>query len=305
MNNRINNVKFIAAIFVITTHLNVAFVNGTDFEMFNVFFRYIGRFAVPYFLIISGYFWMEKHKSETIKKMLMLQFIFTILVAIEEAVFSGIFENYRQIFSIHWYLPTVSLIMLVALFVKKENYIYLFIATFMIANGIIIFNLEISHESYILFFDFLRYGYMFYFGYILKLLMNNPKFANNISKFSYIFLASTIAFQIFNALNNGYNYNQTSLVQFLFTVPLVLFAIVPNNDKAFKYNKYSLDMFLYHILIVSLFAYFNSTYILITVTDVKYLTCIYIIEVLITVPLSIMFGKLLRYIDNKYLQLIY
>lgn len=305
MNNRINNIRFIAAIGVIIIHLNVAFTVGLDAQAFDTFFMYIGCFAVPYFLIISGYFWMGKYKKESIKSMLLLQLVLVTMIAIEEAIFGGLFTNYKQMTSPTWYFPAVSLIMLVALFVKQKDYIYLWFVMFVIANLILIFHIPIEASKYQIFARLLKYGYMFYFGYILKLLMSKPKFVTFISKYCYPLLMIFIIFQIFNATNNIHNFDQNSTIQFLFTIPLVLYALSPNKDRAFKYNMYSLDMFLYHILIVSIFTFVNKSYVFINISSIHTLVLIFVIELLMTIPATIYFGKLMRYIDKKYIQLIY
>lgn len=305
INNRINNIRFVAAIGVVIIHLNVAFTFGLSAEPFDTFFRYISRFAVPYFLIISGYFWMGRYKKEAIKSMLLFQLVLVSLSAIEEAIFSGIFVNYHQSGAPTWYLPAVSLMMLFALFIKEKDYVYLWFIMFLIANLIAIFKIPIESSKYEIFSRFLKYGYMFYFGYILKLAMNKPKFVNFISKYCYPLLAITIVFQIFNATNSIQNFSQDTTVQFLFTIPLVLYALAPNNDKAFKYNIYSLDLFLYHILFVSIFAFVNNTYFFIHVNDIPTLVLIFIIELLIIIPGVIYFSKFIRYLDRKYIQLIY
>lgn len=303
MNNRINNVKFIAAIGVVIIHLNGHFTNTLDIKVFDTFFMYIARFAVPYFLIISGYFWMGRYKKESIKSMLLLQLVLVTLIAIEQALFGGVLTDYVQLSSPRWYLPAVSLMMLVALFIKENDYIYLWLVMFIAANLMLLFGLQIKIVKFDIVSNFIKYAYMFYFGYILKLFMNKPNFVNFISKYSYLLLGTTVVFQIFNATNNTYNFDQYTTVQFLFTIPLVLFALSPNNDKAFKYNIYSLDLFLYHILIVSIFAYLNTVY-LVNVSTVTLVT-IYLLELLITIPSTIYFGKFIRYIDGKYLKLIY
>lgn len=305
MNNRINNIRFIAAISVVMIHLNIPFMGPLDTKAFDTFFLYIGQYAVPYFLIISGYFWMGKHKKESIFKMLLLQFVLVTLVAIEEATFGGIFTNYVQMSSVQWYLPAVSLMMLIALFIKEEYYTFLFLVMFIVANLMLTFDLHIRVVPFRDVDRFLKYGYMFYFGYILKLLMNNPKFVNFISKYCYIFLGTSIVFQIFNATNSIHNFDQYTTVQFLFTIPLVLYALSPNQDKAFKYNKYALDLFLYHILIVSVFTSINRGYTLLHFSNIPILVLIYLSELLIAVPATICFGKFIRYIDGKYLKLIY
>lgn len=305
MNNRINNVRLMAAIGVVTIHLNTAFTESLDSKVFDTFLMYITRFAVPYFLIISGYFWMGKYKKESIKSMLLLQLIYATLVAIEAAILGGIFANYTQISYPQWYLPAVSLMMLTALFIKKENYIYLWFVMFVIANVMLVFGLKVKAGTFNLFSNFLTYGYMFYFGYILKLLMNKPKFVNFISKYCYLLLGTFVALQIFNATNTIHHFNQNTTIQFLFTIPLVLYALSPNQDKANKYNIYSLDLFLYHILIVSIISFINVNYIFLHINSITTLVVIYLIELLIAVPATICFGKFIRYIDGKYLNLIY
>lgn len=207
--------------------------------------------------------------------------------------------------SVQWYLPAVSLMMLVVLFIKKEYYPFLFLVMFIVTNLMLIFDLHIRVVPFRDVDRFLKYGYMFYFGYILKLLMNKPKFVNFISKLSYLFLGVSIVFQIFNATNSIHNFDQYTTVQFLFTIPLVLYALSPNQDKAFKYNKFALDLFLYHILIVSVFTSINRGYTLLHFSSIPTLVFIYLIELLIAVPTTICFGKFIRYIDGKYLKLIY
>lgn len=305
MNNRVNNIKLIAAIGVVLIHVNAKFTQTYDATIFDVNFNYISRFAVPYFLIISGYFWMGRYKTEAIKSLLVLQFIFIVFVAIEEAIFGSLLKGYVPDASPDWYLPAVCLMMVVALFFKKENYIYLFLVMFLLANIRSYYQIVIPTTINDVFSMFIRYGYMFYFGYILKVLMNKKKFVDFISKYSYLLLGVFLAFQLYNAFNATHHYSQSFTTQFIFTIPLVLFAIAPNNDRALKYNMYSLDLFLYHILFVAIITYFNVKYLFLQVTSTSGLTILLLIELVITVALAIAFGKFIRYIDDKYLKFIY
>lgn len=305
MNNRINNIRLIAAIAVVLIHVNAKFTQSFDLPIFDYNFNYITRFAVPYFLIISGYFWMGKYKKEAIKSLLVLQFVLIALVAIEEAIFGSFLPKYVQDASTDWYLPAVCLMMVVALFFKKKNYIYLFLGMFVIANLRIKYQIEIPATFDDVFSMFIKYGYMFYFGYVLKVLMEKPKFVKFISKCSYLLLGIFIAFQLYNAFSTTHHYSQSYTMQFLFVIPLVLFALSPNEDKALKYNMYSLDLFLYHILFVSVISYINVYYIFLHVTSTSGLVITAIVELVVTVILTIAFGKLIRYIDDKYIKFIY
>lgn len=305
INNRINNIKLISAIAVVLIHINARFAEAFDARIFDLYLNYITRFSVAFFVIISGYFWMGRYKKETIRSMVFLQFIFVVLVATEQAIFVGIWDNYIQAASIDWYLPAISLMMLVALFFKKEHYIFLFFTMFILENLRIKLGYVIPGQYSDIIVMFFRYGYMFYFGYILKLLMDKPKFVDFISKFKYLFLAIFVGFQLYNSFGTGIHYSQGSVYQFYFVIPLILFALAPNNDRALIFSEYSLDLFLYHILIVSLVSHFNLNVLFVNVTNIKLLFVIVIIELIFTVLVTIGFGKFIRYIDKKYLQMIY
>ena len=92
-NNTLNILKLICSIFVILIHV-------TFTDNINVIVKALSRFAVPFFLILSGYFaYNSKNIEKNIIKILKITILSTLLFLVSDIIFYYIINKPSDIFT--------------------------------------------------------------------------------------------------------------------------------------------------------------------------------------------------------------
>lgn len=300
-NKSLNNIKFIAAIFVVLIHVSAfRYINQTGY-VFDYFVDTIARFGVPIFFSISGYFLYSKFQKNSgkyylnyIKKILWLHlwvgFIYNTVVFIDIKsngnTIPPSFFNPQHVFNsflyggLHfhlWYLSSLAFavtILFLASKTKREKELF-YLA--LILNIIGVFgNTEIyaplSHVGFPsrngLFFGlpYLMLGYYIAQNNIAqKIKLDKNKLFKLIGLFFILQIVERSSAVLLLKSSQGSNY-------FLSTMPLVFFIMILGIKEADlfpKLNKYShksLNIYLWHPLAMIIFGK-----ILVTFTNEKHI----------------------------------
>jgi len=264
-NKSLDIFRLIAAFAVILLHVNYG---DLPFNMV-CNFRLLGRFAVPFFFLVTGYFFYKNHQIKgdqyfptTIKRLISIFIVASIIYIPIEPYFEDISLNYMLLIkgtSFHlWFISS----MIFGLTVCWYNLSYLKMDQLFMLLSISILALILASEPYYFMFTFNRdFGFVMYlisipfifFGmYIAKENIQVSKLV------SISMIALGIAMQHFEAdfLFKSYQYDPYSHQFLIGTIPFALGMFFLsfecfNNPKVAHYaEKYSLAVYLYHVVIM-------------------------------------------------------
>lgn len=321
INKRVEGIDFFRAIMsflVVTIHVPIEGQIGVVINL-------VSRCAVPYFFMVSGFFFNKELVNLRVRKILrliVLSSIFYALYDIAVQIITSSFTLDLQIFStrmivkyiffgenpfaIHlWYLSALLYVTLIFSYIEKKQYIS-FLMYLLLCIGLCVgqySNLLIGKEfeSYISR-NWIFIGLPFYYlGYYLKhldtLILKISKKLIVVSIISFIILLTVerIALVEFNIFNNSALY--------IFNIPLTIsFFLLALNIKDLKVikkiaefgRKYASDVYIYHVSMIRL-SYYVS-YRLSSFIDPDYSTTI------ICYFFTIVFCSLIKAANNRYIK---
>lgn len=280
-NRTIDLVKLIAAICVSLIHLSVSMPEMYLDNDYTLVANYIGRFAVPFFFLTSGYYVTNYQKA--LVKTIKLYTLFMSLILVANVVLMpfglGVYG------SIKWYFFSYAAILVLLSPKNKTWWSIVFVASIVynvtvnmmpIDPAISFGGMEVQNNAIV-------YAALFIIGN--KLRSQNLKVIDN--KLGYILLTLGFIMCIYNGLYGMSN--QFHLFSQLTAFIIFTGAMIASVEKPSKFALYSEDIFIYHCLFLF-------------IPNAIGLQSFFILCVCaILIPfLSIYMGKLIRYIDQKY-----
>lgn len=121
-NYTIDYIKIIAAIGVVMIHTTAYALNTYPLEGLSHFFNTLPRFAVPFFIISSGYFVKDNMKS--LISITKLYVFVTVMFSISDPIAKHYFGHTGS--PIKWYLPAMMIILVLSANKSKKWTIFLF-----------------------------------------------------------------------------------------------------------------------------------------------------------------------------------
>ena len=276
-------IKGVSIMAVFIMHICYFYILNTNqnISSFNIYITKIFRFAVPFFIISSGFLLeLKDYKKETILNFYKNRFVKILIPYLVICVFLFFFKDYKNIntflinildgnISVPFYFITV-LIQLYILYPlikylinkfgsKKSLFISFFIS--------IIFAIIFPKIFLIKFFynTFLAYIFFFVFGITLKKYYFNPEFKNTLKNIKFIKFGTTtiLLYYLLALIDIGKEYSN---FQFIYAPTLFLFVYYFKDKiekiRIYKYfcflGRNSLYIFLIHFTVMEIiFKYLN------------------------------------------------
>ena len=322
-NFTLDALRVIAILAVVMLHIsaNIVFNNNDYYSNFIVgnFFDSISRFAVPFFVIISGYFMLDDNKTFSIEKFTHKTLNLFILLIFWSAFYALVYDFHNFIHSFSyghyhlWYMYLIIGLYLITpvlrLFINAQNkqYVYYLLALSFIFTFVpnIIDSISPSYKEanrYFSSFNVPVTGYSFY--YIMGWIFKNHSFRKNINyialiliSFLTIFLGTQFihydscpSYKIFyDPLNIPVLVYSCSLFIVLYNYIQHNVGRISNKVKNFitTCSKLSFGVYLIHInflhLIESIFKYANH--------NIFYILCTFIIIVVLSFFVAYILSK--------------
>ena len=269
-NNTLNILKLICSIFVILIHV-------TFTDNINVIVKALSRFAVPFFLILSGYFaYNSKNIEKNIIKILKITILSTLLFLVSDIIFYYIINKPSDIFtketlknfilydylktSPHlWYLYSLIKTYIIYYFIKKINKLNILniISIILLILGIYYYYIRSIHGNIHVYeirntiFTSLP---LFTLGSIINEYKINNKLNNKLT------ISLIILFTITTLIeSNYYPYQDLYISTPLLSSLIFIYALNNPNKKANKLSKiseeYSLYIYIFHYYIIKIISY--------------------------------------------------
>ncbi len=244
---RFDLLKIIAAIAVIFIHTaNMLSNTITDKNIIFNFAMYGTKFAVPLFLIISGYFYYgSKNKVVHIKNNTILYIFMNFLFAFITFFMNILGFASFEFITIFWYFRTLAQLQILTLY-QNKIYIIILLIFLLFIRTTNIFN----KNDY----NVLVYGIPFLLGAIIKMIHINK---NNI--LSFIFLIFSITIILFNTVY--FQKGQWNIINTIsaFSIFMTIY-LNKHNFTNKKIYKYSLSFYLFHMIFISIITYILKIY---------------------------------------------
>lgn len=269
-NNTLNILKLICSIFVILIHV-------TFTDNINVIIKALSRFAVPFFLILSGYFaYNSKTIEKNIIKILKITILSTLLFLVSDIIFYYIINKPSDIFtketlknfilydylktSPHlWYLYSLIKTYIIYYFIKKINKLNILniISIILLILGIYYYYIR-SINGNIHVYEIRNTIFtslpLFTLGSIINEYKINKKLNNRLT------ISLIILFTITTLIeSNYYPYQDLYISTPLLSSLIFIYALNNPNKKANKLSKiseeYSLYIYIFHYYIIKIISY--------------------------------------------------
>ena len=269
-NNTLNILKLICSIFVILIHV-------TFTDNINVMVKALSRFAVPFFLILSGYFaYNSKAIEKNIIKILKITILSTLLFLVSDIIFYYIINKPSDIFtketlknfilydylktSPHlWYLYSLIKTYIIYCFIKKINKLNILniISIILLILGIYYYYIR-SINGNIHVYEIRNTIFtslpLFTLGSIINEYKINKKLNNKLT------ISLIILFTITTLIeSNYYPYQDLYISTPLLSSLIFIYALNNPNKKANKLSKiseeYSLYIYIFHYYIIKIISY--------------------------------------------------
>ena len=269
-NNTLNILKLICSIFVILIHV-------TFTDNINVIIKALSRFAVPFFLILSGYFaYNSKTIEKNIIKILKITILSTLLFLVSDIIFYYIINKPSDIFtketlknfilydylkcSPHlWYLYSLIKTYIIYYFIKKINKLNILniISIILLILGIYYYYIR-SINGNIHVYEIRNTIFtslpLFTLGSIINEYKINKKLNNKLT------ISLIILFTITTLIeSNYYPYQDLYISTPLLSSLIFIYALNNPNKKANKLSKiseeYSLYIYIFHYYIIKIISY--------------------------------------------------
>lgn len=269
-NNTLNILKLICSIFVILIHV-------TFTDNINVIVKALSRFAVPFFLILSGYFaYNSKNIEKNIIKILKITILSTLLFLVSDIIFYYIINKPSDIFtketlknfilydylktSPHlWYLYSLIKTYIIYYFIKKINKLNILniISIILLILGIYYYYMR-SINGNIYVYEIRNTIFtslpLFTLGSIINEYKINKKLNNKLT------ISLIILFTITTLIeSNYYPYQDLYISTPLLSSLIFIYALNNPNKKANKLSKiseeYSLYIYIFHYYIIKIISY--------------------------------------------------
>lgn len=269
-NNTLNILKLICSIFVILIHV-------TFTDNINVMVKALSRFAVPFFLILSGYFaYNSKNIKKNIIKILKITILSTLLFLVSDIIFYYIINKPSDIFtketlknfilydylktSPHlWYLYSLIKTYIIYYFIKKINKLNILniISIILLILGIYYYYMR-SINGNIHVYEIRNTIFtslpLFTLGSIINEYKINNKLNNKLT------ISLIILFTITTLIeSNYYPYQDLYISTPLLSSLIFIYALNNPNKKANKLSKiseeYSLYIYIFHYYIIKIISY--------------------------------------------------
>lgn len=269
-NNTLNILKLICSIFVILIHV-------TFTDNINVIVKALSRIAVPFFLILSGYFaYNSKNIEKNIIKILKITILSTLLFLVSDIIFYYIINKPSDIFtketlknfilydylktSPHlWYLYSLIKTYIIYYFIKKINKLNILniISIILLILGIYYYYIR-SINGNIHVYEIRNTIFtslpLFTLGSIINEYKINKKLNNKLT------ISLIILFTITTLIeSNYYPYQDLYISTPLLSSLIFIYALNNPNKKANKLSKiseeYSLYIYIFHYYIIKIISY--------------------------------------------------
>lgn len=306
--------KLFAALAVVAIHVNLVYVINDSYAIgtstVSDIFRFATRFAVPMYILTSGYFWHNHQNQKVFSNLLKLQVFMIILFAITNFCIN-IYSTtaFNAVFYVNWYFMAMFIIYFLTYYQNKFWLFSLLIIGVLINilngyffdNGMIYEVLNLNDNTYFVnAFNYLsslvsvgaNTAIVYMPIFILGMLFSKYKFKLNKNILLTVILL--ILFIVGSYLNvTTWHLEQQSLYADLMAIILFSIAMMYPYYSANKLaTNLNLDIFLYHTLVLGVVRQINLTY------DINtYLIVLYVLVILFTIILRV----IIRYIDKNVL----
>lgn len=269
-NNTLNILKLISSIFVILIHITFP-------DNINVIIKALSRFAVPFFLILSGYFaYNSKNIEKNIKKIINITILSTLLFLISDIIFYCIINKTNDIFtketlnnfilydylktSPHlWYLYSLIKTYIIYYFTKKINKLNTLniISIILLILGIYYYYIR-SINGNIHIYEIRNTIFtslpLFTLGSIINQYKINNKLNNKLT------ISLIILFTITTLIESNYYPYQDLYISTPLLSSLIFIYALNNPNKAdnklsTKAEEYSLYIYIFHYYIIKIISY--------------------------------------------------
>lgn len=280
-NSTIDTVKLFAAIGVMLIHLSISMPENYVTNDYTLAAYYIGRFAVPFFFITSGYYVTNYQKA--LIKIMKLYVFFMCLSVIANIILLPF--NLSVFGAIQWYfIAYASLLIILAPknrlwwnIVLVSSVVYNIVVNFLLIDlNSTLGGIELHNNAIV-------YAMLFIIGNKLR----TQDFTKIDKRVGYGLLILGLIMSIYNALYALYD--QFMLFSQLSAIIIFLGAMISATNKRTSFAIYSEDIFLYHCLFLFIPKLLTT----------QSLLLFYIYMGIIPV-FCVYTGKLFRYLDEKY-----
>ncbi len=283
-NTNIEFMKFIAAIGVVLIHTGNFFkVIGGELDFLYYVQTYTLRFAVPLFLMYSGYFYCsssrrKQHIKTNATYYILMNFLYDVITAL--GVLLGL-ANFRML-KVFWYFKVLAISQIVTYRINK-------VGALIVTLGLIGYRIwpqaEITGN-----YTFLVYGLAFMLGFLYKQYDLNQKIRFPLLNLLLALMLITINVSITHSSQGA---------MFMLLIALLLFSaslVINYQIKYYPVYSKSLSIYLYHMLFLSFLRYFCLN---IFQIEILLNSATIVILAAINVYISLVIGKYVQPIINK------